>query len=952
MATKNMPMTGERFVPNLEGTIRLEHLHRYYLACELAKDKHVLDVACGEGYGSAILTRVARRVIGVDIAKDAVAHATANYATDITSFLEGSATSIPVEDDSVDVVVSFETIEHLAEHEEMLSEIRRVLRPDGVLLISSPNKAIYSDETGYQNPFHVKELYTDQFVELVGKTFPNVKHFAQKLVAGSVISAQYEARPFSVITEAGNDDALERWRYDLVLASAAELPALPNSLFESPDSPLDPYKVEALLKSQEDFGRLVAHNVQLTKDIDAARRDAQLAMGEMRALEKAVVRMSQDAESVISSRHWKGTRFKRRLSNSIRKLRGRPKKYWPNSFAVERYLTGIQARDAHTTIAPANRLSNANRLDLVPFHGRSEKPHLTCVSMVRNEALRADEMMRHLCALFDRIVVIDHLSTDDTAEIIARYDGHENTEVVILSGQDEGYYQSEYMTATARTLIKEERSDWLFFLDFDEFLPFQSRDTFLQALVPLTGADVIHSHWYNLATRSETFETIQGADVTIGPEVSRYTKVALNLRRLKHRDVKIAQGNHAALLEGQVYLGERAFGIFHVPVNGRKEFLQKLKQGARAYEKTKGHSSNEGSHWHELYGAFETVSKDPVVWREVALRYGEPLKEVLSDVEAGKLTDGARPLHLTFAQVDAAPRKTSDRPKAPSFNLQTIDAVMALTFPRPEPAGVPDLSKAIYQTLPGRSDPLEQSDSARAARVNHAMISAATEIEILRQPTAWSGHKAFLFSLMEAMRPRRYVELGTHAGASFFAACQHMKMNGSYGEAVAIDIWEGDHQAGFYGYDVFYEFRCILKDNFAHIGSFIRGYFSEAVNLFEPKSIDLLHIDGLHTYEAVKEDFETWRSALSDNGTIIFHDTSEYQTDFGVWQLFEEIEGQATASFRFRHCHGLGILAFGDRSLNPAIELLEHLSKNPSLSESYYSTLGSALFEQAMRRVL
>ena len=114
-------------------------------------------------------------------------------------FLEGSATRIPLEDASVDVVVSFETIEHLAEHEEMLAEIRRVLRQDGVLLISSPNKAIYTDETGYQNPFHVKELYTDEFVELVGRTFPNVRRFAQKLVAGSVISSTGQTQPLSVL---------------------------------------------------------------------------------------------------------------------------------------------------------------------------------------------------------------------------------------------------------------------------------------------------------------------------------------------------------------------------------------------------------------------------------------------------------------------------------------------------------------------------------------------------------------------------------------------------------------------------------------------------------------------------------------------------------------------------------------------------------------------------------
>jgi ubiquinone/menaquinone biosynthesis C-methylase UbiE len=151
----------------MKGEIEIEHVHRYAIEVELARGKRVLDIACGEGYGSSLLSRVAAQVIGVDIAEDAIAHARATYAHANLQFLLGSCASIPVADRSIDLVVSFETIEHHDQHEAMMREIRRVLRTDGVMVISSPDKYEYSDVPGYRNPFHAKELYRDEFEGLL-----------------------------------------------------------------------------------------------------------------------------------------------------------------------------------------------------------------------------------------------------------------------------------------------------------------------------------------------------------------------------------------------------------------------------------------------------------------------------------------------------------------------------------------------------------------------------------------------------------------------------------------------------------------------------------------------------------------------------------------------------------------------------------------------------------------
>jgi GT2 family glycosyltransferase/ubiquinone/menaquinone biosynthesis C-methylase UbiE len=182
-----LPWTGERFVPQLRGSIALEHLHRYAMASEFVQEKHVLDVACGEGYGSDMLARTAASVIGVDIDEVSVAHAQKKYQRENLIFKQGSCTSIPLPDHSIDVVVSFETIEHIEEHEKMLSEIKRVLVPNGMLIISSPEKHEYTNVPNYQNPYHIKELCFREFQDLLGKFFKKTSIFGQRVIYGSSI---------------------------------------------------------------------------------------------------------------------------------------------------------------------------------------------------------------------------------------------------------------------------------------------------------------------------------------------------------------------------------------------------------------------------------------------------------------------------------------------------------------------------------------------------------------------------------------------------------------------------------------------------------------------------------------------------------------------------------------------------------------------------------------------
>jgi len=181
-----MEFTGERFVPQLDGEIKYEHLHRYALTLDFVEGRSVLDIASGEGYGSALLAKRAANVIGVDIDPDSIAHAQSQYG-DVPNlkFLVGSCSEIPVADASIDVIVSFETIEHHDQHEEMMQEFKRILKPDGCLIISSPNRLVYSDEYQRSNPFHIKELYYEEFVDLMKRYFQQVQIYGQQLAVGS-----------------------------------------------------------------------------------------------------------------------------------------------------------------------------------------------------------------------------------------------------------------------------------------------------------------------------------------------------------------------------------------------------------------------------------------------------------------------------------------------------------------------------------------------------------------------------------------------------------------------------------------------------------------------------------------------------------------------------------------------------------------------------------------------
>jgi hypothetical protein len=176
--------------------------------------------------------------------------------------------------------------------------------------------------------------------------------------------------------------------------------------------------------------------------------------------------------------------------------------------------------------------------------------------------------------------------------------------------------------------------------------------------------------------------------------------------------------------------------------------------------------------------------------------------------------------------------------------------------------------------------------------------------------SAWWEHVPFAHWLVASVRPRSIVELGTHNGVSYSAFCEAVVREGLDTQCSAVDTWLGDEHAGHYNEGVYAELKVFHDSRYGSFSTLVRSTFDEARGYFPDCSIDLLHIDGLHTYDAVRHDFESWLPKLSDRAIVLFHDINVRANEFGVWKLWSELR-ERFPSFTFAHGHGLGVLAVG-----------------------------------------
>ena len=306
MSDAELEFTGERYVPGTAGEIAHDHWHRYAFARGLIRGRRVLDAACGEGYGSALLATAAAEVTGVDIDATTLSHARAAYADRRNvRFVEGSAAALPLPDASVDAIVSFETIEHLdaADQPSMLAEFARVLAPDGIVVLSSPNRPEYSDARGYVNPFHRRELDRDELAQLLAPHFPAQRWHRQRRFLGSALWAEERNDTY----EASTGDATSAHAATppaamyFVVVAARGVAALPSaypslSLFTDDDGrelaridhqASEVLRLDGLLRTRDEELRA---SLRRTRELEAALTRCGQAVGEHERAEAALAR--------------------------------------------------------------------------------------------------------------------------------------------------------------------------------------------------------------------------------------------------------------------------------------------------------------------------------------------------------------------------------------------------------------------------------------------------------------------------------------------------------------------------------------------------------------------------------------------------------------------------------------------------------------------------------------
>jgi SAM-dependent methyltransferase len=299
--------TGERYLPWSGDMITgYEHVHRYLLAAHYARDRRVLDISCGEGYGTSMLAQVARFVVGVDIDAATIAHARARHGKENTAFIRADAEHFALAAGSVDVAVSFETIEHFEEHTSFLNAIKTSLAPNGILLVSTPNIRTYRSESDQSNPFHKRELGRAEFLRLLGGHFKHIQFYGQRLVTSSAITrdkAGFILRNNDsvrvMVTEIDVtkadyplrvDSAVEP-RYHIAICSNAALPLRPSSLMVDTNETLYAdflahftgwYDLnKECLRLRENLDQTDARAVQIGADLRAERMQLQQTRDEL-----------------------------------------------------------------------------------------------------------------------------------------------------------------------------------------------------------------------------------------------------------------------------------------------------------------------------------------------------------------------------------------------------------------------------------------------------------------------------------------------------------------------------------------------------------------------------------------------------------------------------------------------------------------------------------------------
>lgn len=533
---------------------------------------------------------------------------------------------------------------------------------------------------------------------------------------------------------------------------------------------------------------------------------------------------------------------------------------------------------------------------------------LACFVMFRNEAAILGPFLDQLQTFFDHSILADHGSTDGGAEMV-RARGDSRLELLRL--QAPGYPQSELATVMTRRILDTHDPDFLFLLDCDEFLPFADRAALEAFLAAYKEREVLLLPWQQICP-----ESLEGGDIFAGRFLraaghSRFAKIVLTRRIKAHQGWRIAHGYREVNADAPLDVaGDTGSALLHMPVQSRSQFRFKVAAGARrlnADSRLRG--TTLGEHWRHLDRLAAQGRLDAETLRGTALHYPHVPD---GPVDAVPLEFGFPYVRSAYAETAAALSgrldgllQELDAPEAPdvgAFVVLDEAGEVVLT----SGAFAANSATPAVPAITGRSLP-EGLFLDAFAEDYAALVEPMFNLPAKVPSTTWAGHLPFLFPLFRTLRPATYVGLGVRNGASLIGAATAARTYGLDTHCAGVDTWQGDEHAGRYeGHAIYETLRGFVSHAFPNV-TLMRCLSSEARRSFRPGSVDILHIDGLHTYDAVKEDFTTWFDAMSPEGVILFHDICVHERGFGVHRLWDELK-RHFPTIEFHHWFGLGVL--------------------------------------------
>lgn len=563
---------------------------------------------------------------------------------------------------------------------------------------------------------------------------------------------------------------------------------------------------------------------------------------------------------------------------------------------------------------------------------------LACFAMFRNEAAILGPFLDQIEEFFDYALLIDHESTDGSAELVRSRAGNR---IELLSLKAAGYPQSPVATLCARRIFSQVDPSFLFFLDCDEFLPFDDRAGLEAFLSRIGDCDAFTMPWRNVCPAE-----LNGGDIFSGRFVlaaahsTSFRKVILSRKVAACADWTVSQGYHHLVPEPATKLtviDVDDYPLYHIPIQNQTQFHFKIAAGSLRLQR-EGTNLRLGQGWHWVSMAQDIMLKPPSkeTLTAIALHYPD------------RPTDRPQPyadLDFAFPYVRSSYRETAEIQTGQILGLLRQQAHSASLDPSTSFIVTNDDGALVLSSRGARISGTCEDRVAPQLPPTLLNTFGETYTDLVEPlfnlpaklpPTAWAGHIPFLFVLFRALRPSTYVELGVMNGTSLIAAATAAATYDLHTTLVGIDSWQGDVHSGRFDGDLAYnELKSYLATSFPSV-QLERSAFADALPHYARGSIDVLHIDGAHTYDAARQDFSSWFDRVSPAGVILMHDINVYEQGFGVYRLWQEVKKHFT-TIEFGHSFGLGVVLL--RPEDERLRSLVALAHDGEALRSYQSLI-------------